>query len=248
MVTKARLKHLQSMKLKKYRQNYAEFVIEGDKLTTEALLEKADMLLLAATKKWLADNKIKLPKNIPVEEVSEKELEKISSLKTPPPVVALMKAPVNSIHDIQLSGRWTLVLDGINDPGNLGTIIRSADWFGFKTIVCGKDCVELYNPKVVQSTMGSIFRIGVIYDDIGSFLRKASPKKYAAVLNGIEMTKIKPGKEGILVIGSESHGISKEIIELCDEKISIRSFGKAESLNAAVAASILMNYIAISMR
>ncbi len=243
MLTKARIKHLQSLKLKKYRQNYAEFIIEGDKLITEALLGKAELMLLMATKKWFENNTIRIPEHLAIEELEERELEKLSSLKTPQSVIALVKAPVNTFENSDFNKEWVIVLDGINDPGNLGTIIRSADWFGVKIVVCSEDCVELYNPKVIQASMGSLFRVKVMYTDISPFLRKSTQKKYAATLDGSDINSLQFDNPGILVIGNESHGIREEIIELCDQKISIPRIGKAESLNAAVAAAILLSKI-----
>ncbi len=243
MLTKALIKHLQNLKLKKYRQNYTEFVIEGDKLITEAFVEKADIKLLAATKTWLSENKHKIPKHIIPEGVSESEMEKISSFKTPQAAIALIEIPKQDIEKSLKKEDWILVLDGINDPGNLGTIIRSADWFGVHTIVCSHDCVELYNPKVIQATMGSLFRVHVFYMIIGEFLQQSHKKKYAATLKGENIFNIKFEKTGILVIGSESHGIRPEVLKHCTSNISIPAYGKAESLNAAVATSILLSRI-----
>jgi len=242
-LTKARIKHLQNLKLKKYRQNYTEFVIEGDKLITEALVEKANILLLAATKPWIGEHKHKIPKHIAVEEVSEKEMEKISSFKTPQAAIALIKIPKQDNKKSLKKEDWLLVLDGIQDPGNLGTIIRSADWFGVHTIVCSDDCVELYNPKVIQATMGSLFRVELYYSNIGEFLLQSNKIKYAATLNGENIFQVNFEKPGILVIGSESHGIRPEVLKHCTTEISIPAYGKAESLNAAVATSILLSRI-----
>jgi len=242
-LTKARIKHLQNLKLKKYRQNYTEFVIEGDKLITEALVENANILLLAATKTWIGDHKDKIPKHISLEEVNEKEMEKISSFKTPQAAIALIEAPKQDIKKSLKKEDWILVLDGIQDPGNLGTIIRSADWFGVHTIVCSDDCVELYNPKVIQATMGSLFRVEIYYLNIGEFLQQSHKIKYAATLNGENIFQINFEKPGILVIGSESHGIRPEVLKHCTTKVSIPAYGKAESLNAAVATSILLSRI-----
>ena len=243
MLTKARIKHLQNLKLKKYRQNYTEFVIEGDKLITEALVENADIHLIAATKTWISDHKHKIPEPIILEEISEKELEKISSFKTPQSAIALVGIPHSDIKKSLEKADWILVLDGIHDPGNLGTIIRSADWFGVHTIVCSADCVELYNPKVIQATMGSLFRVQVFYMDIGEFLQQSGKTVYAATLNGENIFRIKFEKSGILVIGSESQGIRPEVLKQCSASISIPAYGKAESLNAAVATSILLSRI-----
>jgi len=242
-LTTAQIKHLQSLKLKKYRQNYDEFIIEGDKLVTEALLGNEVMPLLIATDEWIVNNKATLPSHLQVEIAKQKDLDKISSLSTAPPVMALVKQRIYAISDIQVNDNWILALDGINDPGNLGTIIRSADWFGISTIICSNNCVDVYNPKVVQSTMGSLFHVKVIYTDLHDFVATNKHKCVAATLDGQQAYDYKFDKEGILLIGSESHGITEAIVSLIQNKITIPSFGKAESLNAAVATSILLSLL-----
>ncbi len=218
-------------------------MIEGDKLITEAIVEQADIRLIAGTKQWIESNKHQIPEQIVAEIISEKELEKISSFKTPQPAIALIKMPEQEIKIHAQKEGWTLVLDNIKDPGNLGTIIRSADWFGVTTIICSEDCVELYNPKVIQATMGSLFRVSVFYTNIVDFLKNEKRTKYAATINGISMFSTTFGKAGILIIGSESHGISAEVLVVCGNPISIPAYGRAESLNAAVATSILLSRI-----
>ena len=206
-------------------------------------MENADIQLLAATKTWIADNKQIIPGHIIPEEISVKDLEKISSFKTPQAAIALIKIGEQDIKKSIKNADWILVLDGINDPGNLGTIIRSADWFGVHTIICSEDCVELHNPKVIQATMGSLFRVKVFYTDIQEFLKNADKKIFGATLDGQNMFDLKFERSGILVIGSESHGIRPEVLKLTKSKISIPAYGKAESLNAAVATSILLSRI-----
>ncbi len=244
MLTTAQIKHLKSLKLKKYRQNYDEFIIEGDKLVTEALLGNEDMTLLIATDEWIVNNKATLPAHVAVEIAKQKDLDTISSLSTAPPVMALVKQRTYTIADIEVRDNWILALDGINDPGNLGTIIRSADWFEISTIVCSNNCVELYNPKVVQSTMGSIFHVKTIYTDLHAFIATNKHICVAATLDGQQVYGFQFDKQGILVIGSESHGISASILSLIQQRITIPSFGKAESLNAGVATSILLSLLA----
>lgn len=243
MLTKAQIKHLQDLKLKKYRQNYDEFIIEGEKLTTESLLGNADLRLIVATREWIQTNSSILPSTIPVEIATEKDLQKISSLVTAPPVIALVGKMNYTISSISPNGKWIIALDGINDPGNLGTIIRTADWFGIDTIVCSLDCVDCYNPKVVQSTMGSLFRVKVIYTDLLDFLSKNSQNAYAAVLSGENLNNLTFNSEGVLVIGSESHGISDVVLQKCSKKLTIPQFGQAESLNAGVATGIILSAI-----
>lgn len=243
MLTKAQIKHLQGLKLKKYRQNYGDFVIEGDKLVTEALLENVVPDLLIATNDWMRAHAGSLPEELPVAEVTEQEMAKISSLSTPQPVLALVKKRVVQLKDVDTGSGWILVLDDIRDPGNFGTILRTADWFGFSTVVCSASCVELYNPKVIQSTMGAIFRSKVVYTDLVNWLPAVTLPKYAAVLGGNDLRQTPFTQHGVLVIGSESHGISDEVLRLCAHHITIPAHGKGESLNAGIAAGICMYHI-----
>jgi len=243
MLTKAQIKHLQGLKLKKYRQNYTDFVIEGDKLITEALLGNVIPDLLIATPEWLKANAGTLPEYIQVAEADANEMAKISSLSTPSPVLALVKKQIPDLQRIHPETSWVIALDDIRDPGNLGTILRTADWFGINAVVCSEDCVELYNPKVIQSTMGAIFRVQVVYTNLAQWITSKSVKAYAAVLDGEDIRHVHFGDAGVLVIGSESHGISPEVKAACQHQISIPGFGRADSLNASVAAAICMHQL-----
>lgn len=243
MLTKAQIKHLQGLKLKKYRQNYADFVIEGEKLVTEALLENVYPDLFIATTEWLAQHRGTLPEGIQVAEATMAEIEKISSLSTPQPVMALVKKRVITESDLHITNKWILALDGISDPGNMGTILRTADWFGIDTVICSSDCVELYNPKVVQSTMGAIFRMQVCYLDLAAYVKKTKMPVIGAVLGGESLHDHIFGRSGILVIGSESHGISPEVLAATTNQITIPAYGRSESLNAAIAAGIILHQI-----
>jgi len=178
--------------------------------------------------------------------ISEKELEHISGLKTPNETLAVVRQKKQELPDFStLKNRLTLVLDGISDPGNLGTIIRTADWFGIENIICSENSVDLYNPKVVQATMGSVFRVSVHYVNLVDWLKTNSVSKtasvyvYACTLKGKSIYEQAITKKGLVILGSESHGISKDVLTLADYQISIPSFGKAESLNIAVAAGVV---------
>ena len=243
MLTKAQITHLKSLKLKKYRQNYDEFVIEGDKLITEALLGNVDLRRLVATKQWLETNNLQLPQHLPVETVTEKEMQQISSLSTSPEVIGLVGKMNNDIQSFTAENNWALILDGISDPGNFGTIIRTAEWFGINTIICSDETVELYNPKVVQSSMGSLFRTKVFYTDLPTFLTKYPNQAIATTLKGQNIYTCNFNKSGFLVIGSESHGIGENVLKLCTMEVKIPALGKAESLNAAVATGIALSVI-----
>lgn len=243
MLTKAQIKHLQGLKLKKYRQNYGDFVIEGEKLVTEALLENVFPDLIIATPEWLAQHAGGIPEQVGIAEAGMRDIEKISSLSTPQPVMALVKKKETHIRQIVPHGHWILALDGIQDPGNLGTMLRTADWFGVQAVVCSNDSVDLYNPKVVQSTMGAIFRMPVAYTDLDTWFPSLQVPRYAAVLQGEPLENSSFGREGVLVIGSESHGISSAVLAACDHTVTIAGFGRTESLNAGIAAGILLHSI-----
>jgi RNA methyltransferase, TrmH family len=177
-----------------------------------------------------------------MEVITEAELARISSLSAPNEVLGIFSKPVFEPNDLAHS--FTLMLDGIQDPGNLGSIIRSADWFGVRTIVCSRDCADNFNSKVVQSTMGSLARVQLIYDDLPAFINKTKlPPIYATTLNGRSLYEMKPLKEGVLIIGNESKGISQELLSVVKNHITIPRKGQAESLNAGVAAGIVLAYL-----
>jgi RNA methyltransferase, TrmH family len=177
--------------------------------------------------------------------VKDFELQKISAFTTPNNIVAIFKQKLVD-PDINYADKITLALDGIQDPGNFGTIIRTADWFGIKNIVCSPKCADLYNPKVVQSTMGSLANVDIRYTDLHSFLSTQKIRIYATGLQGVELQKIQTPKQAIIVIGSEGNGISTQIMDLVTQKITIAKIGNAESLNAAVATGIILAKFAVN--
>ena len=237
----SQIKYLKNLGHKKYRQKYREFIIEGVKLVTEALLDGQDILLIAATRAWLEENKQDIPATVHTYTADQKTLDGISSWSSPQPVIALLPFhPYNALHPATLQP-WTIALDGIQDPGNLGTIIRTADWFGIKNIFCSADCVEMYNPKVVQASMGSLFRVRIIYGDLSAALKQSPLKKIAATAHGKNMLINNLEGQGWIIIGNESNGIRPEILQICDAEITIPGSGSAESLNAAIAAAIIMS-------
>lgn len=243
MLTKSKLKYIQSLSQKKQRDDANAFIAEGPKLVKE-LLESAPQAIqeIFALKEWVEENQKFLTKNL-VAEISEKELERISLLSTPNKVVAIVKK-FDSGKTIITKDRIILALDTIQDPGNFGTIIRTADWFGVEQIVCSPDCADMYNSKVVQATMGSIARVKVFYADLEKWLVSVKDARiYAAVLEGQDISFMKKINEGIILIGNESKGISDEILRLANNKITIPKKGKAESLNAAVATGIILGQL-----
>ncbi len=207
---------------------------------TEELL-KSDFVTvgLYVTEAFLAD----YPPFAKAEIVSEVQMEQMSGQDTPPGILAVVKIPPQ--NEIKTASRLVLALDGIANPGNMGTLIRTAEWFGIQDVVCSSDCVELWNPKVVQATMGSLFRMKVWKTELPVFLQKAKNEGkaiYGALLEGENLFQMKGKLEGIIVIGSESHGIRKEVQHCITYPITIPRVGSSatESLNAAVAGAILM--------
>ncbi|MDE1191665.1 MAG: RNA methyltransferase [Arachidicoccus sp.] len=237
MISKNEIKYIQTLYHKKNRDAENVFIAEGTKLINELLQSDFGIKQIYATKEWLNTNS-----NVSAKEVSQNELEKISRLETPHQVLAIIHKK-KEIEKEDYTNQITLLLDGIQDPGNLGTIIRIADWFGIQKIIATKDTADCFNPKTVQSTMGSIFRVAVYYKDVPEFLKENTIKVYGAMLNGKNIREHKPVKEGILIIGNESKGIRDNIKSFVEESLSIPAFGKAESLNAAVAAGIILSHI-----
>ncbi len=242
MISKNQIKHLNSLKLLKFRKASGEFVVEGEKMVHELIMGNTEIIELYALPSWLeANQELISSKRIKAEKVSPKELERISSFKTPNQVLAYAKIlPSEEINFDDL----ILVLDDIRDPGNLGTIIRTADWFGIKNILCSPTTVDLYNPKVIQASMGSFIRINVIYKDLEFVIKKAKErnlKVYGSLLEGSNIYTQKLDQKGLVIIGNESRGISKNIATLITDRISIpaHSESKAESLNASVATAII---------
>ena len=243
MLDKSQAKYIQSLGQKKVRDEEGVFVAEGPKIVAELLAAaNAKILQLYALPAWIKASH-KDCNGVELVETDEKDLEKISQLTTPNQVLAVIKK-FEIPTDIQTKGTISIVLDTIQDPGNLGTIIRIADWFGIEQIVCSKDCADMYNPKVVQSTMGSIARVNIFYTDLAVWLQdQRDVFIYAAALEGQNVTAMKKINEGLIVIGNESKGISPSVFELVDVKITIPKKGSAESLNAAVATGIILSHI-----
>ena len=238
MLSKKEIKDIQSLAHKKHRDDAGLFMAEGPKIVSELLKEKqANIEMIYAMPEWFADNE---NINANVKDVTDVELERITQLKQPNQVLAVVNKFKSTVPD----GRGvTLYLDRIQDPGNFGTIIRIADWFNIKNIVCSNGCADLYNPKVVQATMGSIARVNVYYDSNSEWLIGQKQVKLAATLEGKSVYDVHGLKEGILIIGNESQGIHPDIVEQVNEKISIPRVGLAESLNAAVATAILLSHL-----
>jgi TrmH family RNA methyltransferase len=246
MLSKSRVKYIQSLYHKKLRDEENCFVIEGPKITEEFLLHAPDAILsLYAVKSWLSKNEALAKRVDPsgIFLIDEGDLEKISSRSTPNQVLALVKKKEER-DEISAPNGIFLMLDDIQDPGNFGTIVRTADWFGIGTIICSKSCADLYNPKVVQSTMGSLLSVHVIYTELVDWCKQnAGIAIYAATLHGKSIYECAPVQNGALLMGNESQGIRPQLLHFCREQLTIPGKGKAESLNAAVATGILLSHL-----
>lgn len=235
---------LKSLQQKKHRKAHGLFLVEGLKSVTDFLQSNFYTIKTVYHTANSGSKMLKVSGNIKFQEVSARELEKISSLNTPQEVIALVEIPDYQELKLQtLAGKFTLMLDGVQDPGNLGTIIRTADWFGITQIICSEDTVDVYNPKVVQATMGSLSRVAVDYADILFLLPQIEQAVFGAMLDGENIYQTNFGSEGLILLGNEGNGIRPEIQPLINRKITIPRAGRAESLNVAIAAAIFCNEI-----
>ena len=236
MVSKKQITRITSLHQKKYRNKYGLFIVEGIKAVREYLA--ADFLLdgLFTTNIDL----FAVDKSL-IYEVDDALLKKLSFLKTPNTVVAVFKIPK---QHFEAQNELTVVLDTVNDPGNMGTIIRLCDWFGVKQVVCSLETVDCYHPKVVQAAMGSLIRVAVFYTDLKEFLATTTLPVIATTINGNNIYTQKLPEKAVLIMGNEANGISGELVALATHQITIPRFGtleKPESLNVATATAILLN-------
>lgn len=245
MISKNELKSIRSLKNKKYRESEKRFLVEGTKNVLELLKSDFRVEKILGTEEFQKDYSTTLDKT-KFSLVTKKELKSVSTLATNESCLAVVHQKKFTLSDIDKS-KTIFVLDGINDPGNLGTIIRSVDWFGFDQIVCSKGSVEFYNPKVILSSMGSFTRVKVIHSNLNAFLDDCPSLKVGADMNGQNLKQWVINEPIIVVMGSESHGISPEVKTGLDEVISISGSGSAESLNVGVATGIIAAKIAGSV-
>ncbi len=249
MISKNKTKFITALQKKKNRDDEKLFVIEGDKIVREFLNANVRLKILAAKPEFinsLPAEKLKLADETEI--VSYEQLKQMSSLKTPHNALAVIGKQDPVIVFDQVFTGLSVALDGIQDPGNLGTIIRAAAWFGIPAIVCSKESVDLYNPKVIQASMGAILHVKVYYTELPEFLTKATEKKipvFGTMLEGDSIYRHRLGEKGIILLGNESKGISGDLIPYISDRIFIPGMGSSkpgiESLNVGMAASIVLS-------
>lgn len=244
LMTKAAIKQVRLLHQKKYRDEKGLFIAEGPKIVNDLLNSTYKAKEIFATKEFRIQSRWLSGSELRIHEVNEKELESISALTTPNRILGVFEIPSSLIlRPSSFASELVLALDDIRDPGNFGTIIRIADWFGINHILCSETCVDVYNPKVVQASMGSIARVElhcVSLEEIFKSLRKEPfGQIYGAVMNSKNIYTENLSSKGIILIGNESRGISENLMQYVTQKISIPNFGKADSLNAAIATAVI---------
>jgi TrmH family RNA methyltransferase len=239
MLTKATAKLIGELKHKKHRQESGLFVIEGTKLVAELLASKITVKSLFATEEWIEGNHNRIPAHAEVISLTENQLQHISFLQTPQQVLALAKIPQLVFDETAILNGFSIALDTLQDPGNLGTIIRIADWYGIENILCSTTCADVFNPKVIQATMGSFLRVKVHYINLEEFFAQHRPAVMGAVMNGENIHESGMPNKGVLLIGNEGSGIGNNLMPFITKAITIPRFGGAESLNAGIATAII---------
>lgn len=242
MITKARIKLIKSLEQRKQRNLQHLFVAEGPKLVGE-LLATMQPSYIAALPEWWKENKYKIRQNCEADIITLEELQKASLLRTPQQVIALFPIPEYKFNTEIAQRELCLALDGVQDPGNMGTILRIADWFGIHNVVCSEDTVDVYNPKAVQATMGALARVRVHYTHLPEMLSQCGTPIYGTLLDGQNIYEQELGQHGFIVMGNEGKGLSLPIRNLVTQKLYIPNYPigtkTTESLNVAIATSIV---------
>ncbi|MGL5681434.1 MAG: RNA methyltransferase [Marinifilaceae bacterium] len=248
MLSKRVTKIVQNLEKKKFREKYNLYKVEGNKLVQELLITPwLTIDTLIATKEWI-DANIGIKNIREIVEATDKEISSISNFQSAPDVIALVEIPKTEFDPKQITTSLSVVLNGIQDPGNFGTIMRVADWFGIKNIFCDIDCASQYNPKAIQSSMGAVFRVKVHYTDLEELFKtycNNNFKCYGTFLNGESIYKTNLADKGFIVMGNEGHGISPTLEPFITERLTIPSFAQnelsTESLNVGVATGIILS-------
>lgn len=241
MISKATIKRIHALEMRKYRKNERLFVAEGPKLVNELYMSMKPVYV-AALPEWIASN-ANLLNNTTYDTLTPEELQKASLLMHPQQVIALFQIPENELNLDLLKDELILMLDGVQDPGNLGTIARVADWFGIRHIICSPDTADIYNPKAVQATMGALARVKFYYTELAMVLSQYSGPIYGTFLDGNNIYKEELSRHGIIVMGNEGKGISQRTREMINRRLLIPNYPEGtlttESLNVAIATSIV---------
>jgi TrmH family RNA methyltransferase len=239
MLSKNQIKYINALQQKKFRQEYQSFVVEGAKSVVELLSSDFELESLYVTEDFYKETKPLLDKQpLRAEIVGQAELEKAGTFSSNNAALAVVKMKANQellLNDTE----YALVLDEIRDPGNLGTIIRIADWYGIQKIICSEGTVDLYNPKVISSTMGSFTRVSLFYTDLVKYLKGQQKTIYGAFLDSENVHTLNFAPSGYIIIGNEANGISEAVEKVVTHKITIPRFGGAESLNAGIATAVI---------
>ncbi|TQF72024.1 TrmH family RNA methyltransferase [Pseudoalteromonas luteoviolacea] len=239
MLSKNQQKLVRALAQKKYRKQHGLYLVQGEKNVLELLAAQIEVQQIFATPQFINTHQNEL-KHSKVIECDEQSLSKVSTLVSNNAAIAIV--PIPEQQSIDKSG-LVIALDGVSDPGNLGTIIRVADWYGLKQIIVSEDCADHLNPKVISATMGSFARINVVRTDLSHFLSHYKGAVYGAYLDGQSVHKAEFNQSGVLVMGSESHGIRPHLSQYINQPITIPAFGEAESLNVAMATGIILDNI-----
>lgn len=236
-------KYIKSLHQSKYRQKYNKFLAEGTKLVLEILKDpNAKIEMIICTQDW-DHNHLNKEDSFTIEIADEKDLRSLSLFKNGGDVICIVEQRDISVFDTLIKNEWAVFLDDVQDPGNVGTILRTCDWFGINTVICSNQTAHPYNPKVVQSSMGAILRLAIHRADFKDFQASIiDMPKYAAVINGNNIFTLEKPKPGLIIIGNESKGIHQYIIDQSSYKVTIPKKGQTESLNAAIAASIIISH------
>jgi RNA methyltransferase, TrmH family len=237
MLSKAKIKFIKSLQIKKYRRQEQSFIVEGAKSVRELLGSDFEVITLLGTAAFLSS--IRTEKGLEVIETTEKELEGLGEFQTNDAALAIARAKPNDFLSPN-AGEFVLLLDDIRDPGNLGTIVRTADWFGVTKIIASTETADFYSPKVINATMGSFTRTKIFYTPLADYMQSATVPIFGTYLEGTDIRTVDFGGGGMILIGNESRGIHPELQKFVTQKVTIPKSGQAESLNAALATGVIL--------